>query len=566
MSNMTRTFDLLESLSIRPKDAVVFSSICNGQWRDYTILEYKTYADACSFALMGQGVRKGEAVISITHNRAEFNFVDMGIAQIGAVHVPVYPAIDVVKLESIIKETRARIAFISNRSVLRKIEQIKSCPLHKVISFDRTEGVVAFEDFIQSGKGSQKELQQLKDAVKPTDPASITYLSGSNTPLRGVVLSHQAHVFNMEGYCDSNHVAGCTQSISFLPLAHSFERTLNYSFQLLGIKINYCEGIASLGGVLKQKNPDVMMVVPLVLDRMIEIFRNEAIKMAGIKGWLAIQALNLAANLKPNESSYWFSFRRYFIRKSLSGFRNMFGGKMKVVLCGGAALRPAAINTLWAAGVNVFEGYGLTEAGPLVAYNIKDGSHKYDVGRPMQGVEVKIGDDGEVLVKSPGLMLGYLGYAEVPIDAEGWLHTGDIGQIDKDGALKLTGIKKEIFKLSSGLYTDPRPIEAALTVLDCIENAWVYGHNRAYLVALISIRNVKTEQATEDPTDKIEEKIGQQIAHYNASCPKYDQIIRYRIMNEKWTISNGLLTKNGDMDRQVLLLKYAAIIEELYSF
>jgi len=212
----TRIFDLQEIISSRPQEQVMFASVKNGEWHDYTVSDYRKYADLTSYALINFGISKGEPILSITHNRAEFNFVDMGILQAGAVHVPLYPGVDVPKLAGILAQTEARIAFISNKSVLRKIKQLRECSLELIVCFDRTEGAVSYEDFLKQGKENRRELETLKASVKPDDPASIIYLSGSNTPLKGVVLSHANHVFNLVYYCKSHHFDGCNHSISFI--------------------------------------------------------------------------------------------------------------------------------------------------------------------------------------------------------------------------------------------------------------------------------------------------------------------------------------------------------------
>lgn len=563
-NELTRVFDLLDVISNRPRDQVVFSSVCNGQWRNYTAHDYIRFADRTSFALIHYGILKGEPIISITHNRAEFNFADMGILQAGAVHVPVYPGIDTAKLAAILKETGARIAFISNRSVLRKIQQVPECALQLIVSFDQTEGAISFEDFLNRAPENPESLAKLKSSVQPGDNASIIYLSGTNTPLRGVVLSHENHVFNILNYCRLHHMQGCTQSISFLPLAHSFERSVNYSFQYLGIKVCYSEGIASLPGILKKTKPDVMLAVPLVLERIIENTRAEIMKAGGVNGVLARFTLQLAAKQEAGPTKQLFSFKRVLYKLVFKGLRNFLGGNIKVMLCGGAALRPEVLSILWAAGIRTYEGYGLTEAGPLVSYNLITAFKSQSLGKLMPGVEVRISDDQEVLVKSGGIMKGYFGHKESPVDIDGWLHTGDIGELDEQGFLTLTGIKKEIFKLSSGLYTDPRPIEARFANIRGFRNIWIYGHNRISLTAVVVPEFSKNNELIKDKESVII-SIEKEIVAYNSVCPKYDQIVKFEIVEDEWSNENGFLNADGSLNRQSLYKKYAYIIEKMYS-
>jgi len=572
----TRIFDLLEVISSRLPEQVMFTSVNKGEWRDYSVSDYRNYADLTSYALLNFGISKGEPILSITHNRAEFNFADMGILQAGAVHVPLYPGVDVVKLSSVLDETKARIAFISNKSVLRKIRQLPKCELQLIVSFDPAEGAVSYEEFLQQGNENRQKLDAIKASVKPDDPASIIYLSGSNTPLKGVVLSHANHVFNLEYYCKSHHFDGCTHSISFLPLAHSFERTVNYSFQYLGVKVSYSEGITSLAGILKQKNPDVMLAVPLVLERIVENTKNEINKVKGINGWLARLALRLAAKEKAGPAKKTLFLKEVLFRLVFKGLRNFLGGNIKVMLCGGAALRPEVLNILWAAGINTYEGYGLTEAGPLVSYNLKNAFKSQSVGKLMPGVEVKLASDGEVLVKSGGVMKGYFKTDESPIDCDGWLHTGDMGEMDAEGFLTLTVTKKEIFKLTSGLYTDPRPIELQLEVFPHIDKIWVFGHNKSFLTAIvIPDYNSVNYKADPDPAVKrtnsrpadseiIRMEVEKEISSYNSTCPKYDQIVKFELTDAVWTTENGFLSEDGTLNRQALYNKYRPLVEKMY--
>lgn len=562
----TRVFDLLEVFSSRPGDQVIFSSVCNGKWRDYKVSEYREYANLTSYALLKSGISKGEPVISITQNRAEFNFVDMGILQVGAVHVPIYPAIDIPKLAAIIKETKAKIVFVSNKSVLKKIMQLSDIQLNLIVSFERTEGAIYYEDFLKQGTENQETLDVLKNAVKPEDPASIIYLSGSNTPLKGVTLSHNSHIFNILNYCKSHHFSGCRRSISFLPLAHSFERTVNYSFQFLGIEVCYSDGIASLPANLKLKKPDVMLAVPLVLERIIENTKAEIQKTTGINGRLARLALKLAAKEKAGPLSKPKSLKKALFSLVFKRLREFLGGNIKVMLCGGAALQPEILNILWAAGINTYEGYGLTEAGPLVSYNLISAFKSQSVGKLMLGVEVKIAPDHEVLVKSGGIMKGYYKQESSAIDDEGWLHTGDLGEIDNHGFLTLTGTKKEIFKLSSGLYTDPNSIEMQFAKFTSIKHIYIYGHNRPFLTALIvpKIGNKALNPKNTIENDNFNTKIEAAIDDYNKSCTKYDQIIKFLVVEDEWTQENGLQSAEGNLSRQALFSKYKKSIESFY--
>lgn len=571
----TRVFDILEVISSRPQEQVVFSSVCNGQYCDYSVADYRRYADLTSYALINLGIKKGEPIISITHNRAEFNFVDMGILQIGAVHVPLSPAIETNKLSKIISETGARIAFVSNRSMFRKVSQFAGPKLRWIVGFDTIEGSIYFEDFLKTGIENPELLQKLKSEVKPDDTASIIYLSGANTPVRGVELSHAGHIFNTLGYSDFGLFTRFSKTISFLPLAHSFERTMNYSFQFLGIRVCYTESMTTLMGLLKTENPEVIVVVPLVLEKIFEKAKNEIYKLSGLKGIYLQSILQLALNHTPTSSGRSFSLKSMLFRYSLVRLRLLFGTNLKMIICGGAALKPELLNVYWASGISLFEGYGLTEAGPVVTCNNLEYFKAYSAGKPMLGVTIKTAPDGEILVHSNGNMKGYFNQSSSNIDNEGWLHTGDLGSIDEQGFLTLTGIKKDIFKLSSGLYTDPRPIETLFVNKPGFRNIWVYGHNRISLTAIIvpDFEKVKptgiqvTDLGNENNKLKKEAIIGlleKEVASYNSICPKYEQIVKFEIVGDEWTVDNGLLNMDKTLNRIALFNKYHDVIETMY--
>jgi long-chain acyl-CoA synthetase len=561
-SSFTRLFDLQEILSTRPKDQVIFTSYRNGQLHNTTISEYIKNAELTSYSLIKYGITKGEPIISITQNRAEFNFVDMGILQVGAIHVPLFPGVEVNRLAEIISETGTRIAFISNRSVLRKIQQIPECPLELIVSFDRTDGALYYDDFLYEGTENPELLKTLATAVQPDDPASIIYLSGSNTPLSGVILSHTNQIFSVLNYCREHHFVGCQTNISLLPLSHSFERMVNYDFQYLGIRIYYSDAISQAMGMMKSVKPDVLIVVPLILERIAQSAHNEILKKTGIQGRIARLLLNKAKKYNAQPLRNRFLFKSMLFRSTFKGLRNSLGGHVKVIICGGASLNPEVLNLMWAAGINIYEGYGLTEAGPLVSYNTTRFWKNQSVGKAMPGVEVKLSNDQELLVRSAGVMIGYFKRDFSPIDVDGWLHTGDYGEIDKNGLITLTGHKKEIFKLSSGLYIDPRPIESLFVKSLNIRNILVYGLNRSFLTALLVPVTLKNSLQTGNR--QVYNEIEKEISSYNSSCPKFDQILKYEILDNEWSVSNGLLNGDGTLNRRALYEKYWQAIEKLY--
>lgn len=560
---ISRVFDLLNIIADRPQEQILFTSQCNNQWRHYTMADYIYYSSQTSLALLEMGVVKGDRIVTLTQNRAEFNFVDMGVLQIGAVHVPLSPNIASKQLAEILTETDPKILFISNKSVYRKIPlEIIKLKAIKLISFDKIDELDPYEMFIKTSSSFSSILhfQKAKNEVIHTDPASIIYLSGHQTPIKGVVLSHQAHVFNFINFSHYQFLAKRHRAVSFLPLAHSFERTMNYVFQYINLPIVYSESFSTLPKVIQQFSPDVMVAVPLLLERygsQLEEIRSSYCRLKiGVHQQIARKLY--VTNKLPSVLKKIFLF--YLQQRRFEGINALLGNKLKLVICGGCQLEVETLEKFWRLGIEVYEGYGLTEAGPVVSVNdwsrIKAGS----VGLPMNGVEITTDLEKEILVKGKGLMSSYFATHKSAIDEKGWLHTGDLGEIDKDGFLTITGTKKCIFKLKNGLYINPENIEKLIQAKSSyIQSIWVYGYNKYFLIALI----IPTSNYLED-SEGIN-SIHQAVTAYNSHCDKYEQIKTFKIVNHEWNIENGFLNNDLTLNRQVLQEKYISTLIEIYN-
>jgi len=581
----TRIFDLLEVISCRPAGQVMFTSVNNGEWRDYTISDYRNYADRTSYALLNFGISKGEPIVSITQNRAEFNFVDMGILQVGAVHVPLYPAIDDEKLTKILLETRSRIVFVSNRYLFLKISNLcKNLDfIEHIFTFDIVPGAMNYYDLLKIGKENQDPdtLLAVKASVTPDDLASIIYISGAATEAKGVMLTHKNHTLTVLHYAELFNFTTGTRTISILPLAHSYERTSNYALQYLGIPVYYSEGLKTIFEEIQIVKPGILFAVPLMLEKMYSSLVQKTLPVNNLLQIVYRSFIRMALNMGPkNENKWWKHLWQKLADKFVfTKWREFLGDELSVIMCGGAALPKQMYNLYKSAGIQIYEGYGITEAGPIVTVNKENLHRAYTSGCPINGVSIKIADDGELLVKSDGVMPGYYKKPQdtsAVIDKDGWLHTGDKGSIDEKGFLSITGIMKDIFKLSSGLYVNPIPIEEHFCKSSYFRNVWVSGHNRNFLSAIIvpDLNFIVSahQGLMENPADynallkqaEIETIISNEVKKYNSGFRGSDQVVKYIVIAEEWSTENKFLKSDGTLNRQALTNKYDANLDKLY--
>lgn len=581
-SQLSRVFDLLPYIRDRYPGRTVFACRKSGRWSTLSTEEYSTKADLLSYALMEKGIGKGDRIVTITPNRPEFNIADMGMLQLGAVHVPAYSGLTDEKLFNILSATACKAIFLSGKQLLQKILSFKADlpSLQLIVSFDALDNALNFDDLLRLGETSADPvaLQKARDNVKPNDPASVIYISGATTPVKGVVLTHQNHVSNLTGYAQLPHFRNLHDTVSLLPLAHSFERTINYCQQYFGLTVWYNEKLPGMIRDFAEVKPETLVMVPLLVERLFGSLEQQTVQKETILSKLGRKGIAAAKRLEPGQIPALKDVVPFYLAKWLifPGWRKTLGGNLKFILCGGAALEPNLLNLAFAAGIPIFEGYGITEAGPLVSYNHQDHFGKYTVGKPMPGVSVKIDDDGEVLVKSEGVMAGYLDEEKLSvIDNEGWLHTGDLGVLDTKGYLSLTGIKKDIFKLSSGLYVSPGYIEEQLKQSGFIRNAWVYGHNRNHLVAVLvpdlkeiylKYPGMKQQEITGKAFHQsLDEILSNEVRIYNNRSRGPDQVLRFCWVSDEWSVENGLLSPEKTLNRGNLLEKYAVQVSELYA-
>jgi len=582
-TGILRLFDLVSYSSSRYAQKTAFCTRDGEKWSKTTFEEYQKKVNLVSYGLATLGIKKGDKIITISRNRAEFNFVDMGIMQTGAIHVPLYANIDDLKLQAILVETGCKIVFTGSAQIYRKVLLLKDQAISpdQLFCFDVIEGAATLDALLKLGSENQNEivLQTLKAGILSEDIASITYISGSTTEVKGIEHTHSDHIHNSLAIAESTCILNGMNLLSLLPLAHSYERSINYCSQYLGVTTWYNNNFKTIGQELQEIKPDVIFVVPFLLQKLYNLLIAKIQQECGMPAPDFLKGIEYAMTHEKQEGIQYADSeqKQLFTNISLSA-NKLMGGNIKMLYCGGASLDQNLRRFFDNCGMTCYEGYGLTEAGPVVTHNSPVFRKAGTVGRPIAETTIRIGADGEVLVKSPSAMKRYYNHpdSENPVDKDGWLHTGDIGELDNDGYLRLTGVKKRIFKQSSGIYTDPLTLEKLLETLPLIMKSLVIGHNRDYLAALIipDINLISEKLSVTDPIMESGGKIYRQeeltvlfaseIKTINDQNKTLDSVLRFVLVDDEWTIQNQGLNINSELNRRLLIEKYQIIINQLY--
>ncbi len=586
---VTRIFDLLPhyEAKFRPKDDVIASKE-NGQWVRYSIKQYREIVDNLSYGFMALGVQPGDRIAQISANRAEWNFVDMAILQVGAVHVPIYPTISESDYSFILGHAEVKFVFISGKDLLRKIQHIlPEIPhIRDVYTFNSHEEFKHLDELIGLGKNNQNRdlLEQRKAAIRPADLATIIYTSGTTGNPKGVMLSHANFVSNFIAVSYIPPFGEDHSAVSYLPLCHVYERMLNYMYQYLGISIYYAENIGTITDNMKEVQPEILSTVPRLLEKVYDKLFAAGHKLTGVKRWIFFWALHLSLRYELKGANGWFYElkRKLYDKLVYVKWREALGGRINIIVSGGAAIQPRLSRMFTCAGINILEGYGLTETSPVIAvsdfseHGIKFGT----VGPVLRGVTVKIAADGEILCKGPNVMMGYYKDPEQTreaIDEEGWFHTGDLGHIEPEGQLKITGRKKEMFKTSFGKYVSPQPIEDKFKESLFIDQLIVVGENRKFAGALIvpdfnflkSWCNVKEVPYTTNEEmislPRIRKRFQQEITKFNKFFGETEKVKSWDLLGSEWTFETGEITPTLKLKRKFITNKYQTQIAKLFE-
>ncbi len=588
---LTRLFDILELYRTDyagKSDA--FAKNVDGKWITYSAEDYIDLCTSVSYGLLELGLEKGDRVATISTNRPEWNMMDMGIAQAGLVHVPIYPTISNTEQEYILNHCEAKVLCVSDHMLMKKVKPVldKVPSLKAVFTYNEVAGEKYWMELVHLGKenaGKHRErLQSIKENTRPEDMLTIIYTSGTTGNPKGVMLSHHNMLSNTLATRPRLPLRHPDKAISFLPLCHVYERMVNYIFQVNGIGIYYVENLAKIGDFVREIKPQIFNTVPRLLERVYDNFIKKGKDLTGIKKHLYFWAVRLAHKYDyPNKLSWWYKKKHGLADKLIyKHWRAGLGNNIKFIVSGGSALQERLIRIFWAAGLRVYEGYGLTETSPVIAVNDPNSLDRMrwgTVGPILENLEVKIADDGEILCKGPSVMMGYFKDEEQTkeaIDEDGWFHTGDIGVLEDGMFLRITDRKKEIFKNSAGKYIAPQVIENILKESELIEQAMVVGENEKFASAIIAPNfdylhfwATKHKVHFADNAELCHNKdviarLQKEINQVNKRLGQVEQIKRFRLVCDSWTPETGELSPTLKLKRKELYAKYEHVLREIY--
>jgi len=581
---ITRLFDVVPyQLENFPTDKSL-SIKMGDQWKSYSTQEVLDEANKLSAGLIKKGIKAGDKIALISFNRPEWIFVDMAIEQIGAISIPLYPNITVKDYYYTIEQSEAKLAFVESKDLFDKVSEaiIDTPSCEAIYTFDEVEGAENWKSVQADYQSEVEEIEKRKAAVKPDDLATIIYTSGTTGFPKGVMLTHRNILSNSEGVAERfSLVDAGYRALSFLPLCHIFERTASYTHMRLGVQV-YFTSVETIGDAMKEIKPHYFATVPRLLEKVYDKIVKKGYDLKGVKKSLFFWALKLGEKYDPNENKGWLYNKQLEIANKLifSKWREALGGNILFIISGAAALQPRLARVFWAAQIPLLEAYGLTETSPGISFSkIDPGGYRLAcVGPLLKDVKVKIAEDGEILAGGPGIMQGYYKLPEQTAEVlkDGWFSTGDIGEY-KDGFLKITDRKKEIFKTSGGKYIAPQQMENKFKESMYIEQIMVVGEGHKHPAALIvpdyesvfewcKIHHTDCKTIPEMmKSEKVLHKFDKEMEHYNQEFANYERVKKYTLIPEPWSIEGGELTPTLKLKRKNILAKYASQVVDFYK-
>lgn len=558
-----------------------------GEWHSLSTQDYIDKAESLARGLIELGVQPGDKIAIIsTNNRTEWNICDQAILSVGAIDVPVYPTITPEDYEFIFNDAEVKYCFLSDEDLFKKVDAIKDKvpSLKNIYSFEPIKGCDSWDNvFMSTKEKNQTELASRMKVVKPEELATLIYTSGTTGTPKGVMLSHNNITQNALAASDRLPVDPVAKGLSFLPLCHSYERVLVYVYMKTGVGTYYAESLETIGDNLREVHPEVFSAVPRLLEKVFDRIMDKGKGLTGVKKILFFWAVGLAEKYEHEGKSSLYYFQLKLARKIIfSKWKEALGGKVLAIASGAAALNPKLAKIFAGAGINIQEGYGLTETSPVLTVNLPTGHGHVlgTVGTPLKGVELKLDTDGEILAKGPNVMMGYYGRPDLTAEVmteDGWFRTGDIGEILDGGYLRITDRKKEIFKTSGGKYIAPQNMENVFKESPFIEQCMVAGENEKFPVLLVQanfefLKKWCKEKNIDYTTDEkiiqnqmVIDRIQKEIDSKNESFAKWEQVKKTYLSPDLWTIPAGHLTPTMKLRRKPILSMYSESYESLFK-
>ena len=565
----------------------------NGKWRSYSTQDVKDIVDRLGAGLLNMGITCGDMspegrdkIAILSKNRPEWLMLDMAVQQIAALLTPIYPTINVNELEFVLNDAQVKIVFVNDEDTFHKVVSIKSRvpSLQEIFTFEHVANGKHWKEVLNlSTTEAIAKIPAIEKRITEDHLATIIYTSGTTGTPKGVMLSHKNVLSNVMASIKCFPPGEHLRALSFLPLNHIFERMVSYLYLFRGTSIYYAESLETIADNLKEVKPDMFTTVPRLLEKVYDKIMFKGSHLKGVKRKLFYWAHDLAEKFEINKNNgAWYNIQLSLANKLIfSKWREGLGNNIKCIVTGGAACQVRLIRIFTAAKIPVMEGYGLTETSPVMAvnrYNVKD--RKFGtVGPLLEGVEVKIVEDGEILTKGPNVMVGY--YKRPDLTAEvftdGWFHTGDIGMLVEDRFLKITDRKKELFKTSGGKYVAPLPIETKLKESMFVEQVIVVGAEQKFAGALIvpSFPNLQAWARQNGITDlsnsslirneKVIDLYKELVESFNKFFNHVEQIKKFELMADEWSVESGEMTPKLSMKRKVIMEKYKDSIERIYK-
>jgi len=587
-----KLFDIFQYQLARYPQKTALAHQEAGKWLRFSTEDCIQQINQVSAKFIELGLGKGDKVgLIFDASSAYFNFLDFGMLQLGIVSIPIHANIRAEELGYILKDAAIETCIVSTESLYQKLiqHQDSESPLKKIFCLASIEGVPSWKDLVQPlEKKHQDLLEKRKDSIQEEDLATIIYTSGTSGTPKGVMLSHQNIISNIKATIALVPVNCDKRVISFLPMSHIFERMVSLTYIAVGASLHYVNGIEQVGKVLRDVKPHYFTSVPKLLERIYEDILERGKQSGRLQSSILNWAIQLGERYEGKRGMGIFYALKLRVARLLvfSRWRYALGGKVEGVVVGAAALQPKLGRLFSAAGIEIREGYGLTETSPVISFNrFEPGGVRFGtVGIPIPGIRVKIQSPdeqgtGEILVKGPGVMLGYYKKAALTkqvLDEEGWFHTGDIGLFVHKRFLKITDRKKDIFKTSSGKYVAPRMIETKLNSSIYIEQSFVFGFNKPYVAALLLPDFDRLEQWCKQHkihwtapqymalNPKVLQKIEKEVKAINEKLANTEKVKKFSLLYQPWTVATGELTPTLKLKRGSILKKYAKEIEELF--